>query len=61
MSKEIKNRIDELKKEYDEIFDPSTFVLIPRLFEIENEITQLQNKCNHNFINGKCEFCYMEE
>ena len=54
-------RIDELKKEYDEIFDPSTFVLIPRLFEIENEITQLQNKCNHNFINGKCEFCYMEE
>ena len=61
MSKEIKNKIDELNKEYDEIFDPSTFVLKPRLFEIETEIMQLRKKCKHNFINGKCEFCYTEE
>ena len=61
MSKEIKNRIDELNKEYDEIFDPSTFVLKPRLFEIETEIMQLRKRCNHNFVDGKCEFCYTEE
>ena len=61
MSKEIKNRIDALQKEFDGLFDPSTFVLKPRLIEIQAEITQLQSKCNHNFIDGKCEFCYMEE
>lgn len=61
MSKEIKERIDKLCKEYDEIFDPSTFVLKPRLFEIETEIMQLQKKCTHHFINGQCEFCKMEE
>lgn len=61
MSKEIKATIDKLQKEYDELFDPSVFVLQPRLFEIQTEITQLQKKCHHNFVNGKCEFCYTEE
>lgn len=61
MSKEIKNKIDSLQKEYDGIFDPSTFILRPRLLEIETEILQLQRSCHHNFVKGKCEFCYTEE
>ena len=58
MSKEIKKRIDTLNQEVEQLMDPTTFVLNPRIGEISHEITELQNQCTHNFVNGICEFCY---
>ena len=61
MSKEIKDKIAVLAKEYDELFDPSTFVLKPRLLEIQTEIMKLQRQCEHEFVNGFCIYCAREE
>ena len=58
MSKEIKKRIDELSLEIESLMDPTTFVLNHRIGEIDKEIRALQSQCNHNFVNGVCEFCY---
>lgn len=58
MSKEIKEKIDKLMAESEKLLDPATFVLNPRIGEIDREITELQKQCKHNFVNGICEFCY---
>ena len=58
MSKEIKMKIDALNVEAEQLMDPTTFVLNPRISEISQEITKLQAQCKHNFVNGICEFCY---
>ena len=58
MSKIIKERIDALNQEIEQLLDPTTFVLNPRISEIDKEIRALQAKCEHNFVNGICEFCY---
>lgn len=58
MSKEIKMKIDALNKEAEQLLDPTTFVLNPRIQEIDKEIHALQAECEHNFVNGICEFCY---
>ena len=58
MSKEIKEKIDALSKEAESLLDPTTFVLNPRIEEINLEIAKLQNECKHNYVNGVCEYCY---
>ena len=58
MSKDIKMRIDALLAEAEKLIDPATFVLNPRINEINNEVKKLQEQCKHNFVNGICEFCY---
>ena len=58
MSKNIKERIDALNQEIEQLMDPTTFVLNPRIHEIDKEIRALQAECEHNFVNGVCEFCY---
>lgn len=58
MSKEIKMKIDALNQEIEQLMDPTTFVLNPRIKEIDKEIKMLQNQCRHNFVDGVCEFCY---
>ena len=61
MSQEIKKKIDELSLEVEQLMDPTTFVLNPRIGEIDKEIKALQAQCQHNFVNGVCEFCYRGE
>lgn len=58
MSKIIKEKIDALNQEIEQLMDPTTFVLNPRIHEIDKEIRALQAECEHNFVNGICEFCY---
>ena len=58
MSKEIRMKIDALNEEIEQLMDPTTFVLNPRIHEIDKEIRALQAECKHNFVNGVCEFCY---
>ena len=58
MSQEIKKKIDELSLEVEQLMDPTTFVLNPRISEIDKEIKALQAQCQHKFVDGVCEFCY---
>ena len=57
MSKIIKEKIDALNQEIEQLMDPTTFVLNPRIQEIDKEIKMLQHQCRHSFVNGICEFC----
>lgn len=61
MSKEIKEQIDKLNLEVESMVVPGTFTLNPRVAAIMCKISNLQEKCEHHFVNGACEFCYMEE
>ena len=60
MSKEIRARMNELSEEAERLMDPTTFVLNPRIGEINQEIEELQSKCQHHFVGGMCEFCDLE-
>ena len=60
MSKEIRIRMNQLSEEAERIMDPTTFVLNPRMVAINQEIEELQSKCQHHFVEGMCEFCDLE-
>ena len=60
MSKEIRIKMNQLSEEAERLMDPTTFVLNPRIVAINQEIEELQSKCQHNFVDGMCEFCNLE-
>ena len=60
MSKEIRIKMDQLSEEAERLMDPTTFVLNPRIVAINQEIEELQSKCQHHFVEGICEFCDLE-
>jgi hypothetical protein len=60
MSKDIRIRMDELSKEMESLMNPAIFVLNPRIGEINQEIEELQARCNHHFVDGICKFCDLE-
>ena len=60
MSKEIRIKITQLSEEAERLMDPTTFVLNPRIVAINQEIEELQSKCQHHFVEGMCEFCDLE-
>ena len=60
MSKEIRIKMTQLSEEAERLMDPTTFVLNPRLVAINQEIEELQSKCQHHFVEGICEFCDLE-
>ena len=49
------------RKEIEDIIDPTTFVLNPRIKELEQEINELQSMCKHCFVEGVCIHCTKEE
>lgn len=61
MSKEIKNRIDQLNQQLEEAMDPTTFVLNQIAATIFHEIEKLRNECQHSLVNGECEYCGWRE
>lgn len=58
---EIRKRIDECNEKIEEVFNPTQFVLNSETVELMEEIAKLQLQCEHNFVDGVCEFCDMEE
>jgi hypothetical protein len=60
MSKEIRIKMNQLSEEAERLMDPTTFVLNPRIVAINQEIEELQSKCQHHFVEGMCEFCDLE-
>lgn len=61
MSKEIKEQIDKLNLEVENMVEPETFTLNPRVVAIMCQIHRLQEQCKHHYVDGACEFCYVEE
>ena len=57
-SQEIRKRIDELRLELEEVLAPGMFILNPEVVRINNEISELQAKCEHKYVDGQCEICY---
>jgi hypothetical protein len=57
---EIFNLITEKKSKIEDLFDPTSFVLNPEVVKLEKEIEELQTECEHNYVEGVCEYCGKE-
>ena len=58
---EIFSLVTEKKQRIEEIFDPTTFVLNKEAQKLQEEITELQKECPHEFSAGICKYCGKEE
>lgn len=60
-SLEIKEKIDQNNKIIETLFSPNIFTLNNAVSELLKENDELQKQCTHNFVDGYCEYCYLEE
>lgn len=58
---EIKEKIDINNKIIETILSPSEFTLNNTVRDLIAENAELQKQCTHSFVDGYCEYCYMEE
>lgn len=58
---ERKERIDFLNKQIEQFLTPSKFTLNNTVLDLQKEIIELQNNCNHKYKEGFCEYCYRAE
>lgn len=58
---EIYAKVQKKEAEIEALFDPSSFVLNPQIVQLENEIKELQEQCEHEYLRGECKFCKKSE
>ena len=58
---EIKEKIDANNKLIETLLNPTAFTLNNTVKDLLKENDELQAQCTHNFVDGYCEYCYMEE
>ncbi len=58
---EIKRKIDANNDLIQMLFEPNRFTLNNKVRDLLKENEELQKQCTHKFVDGYCEFCYMEE
>lgn len=58
---EIKEKIDQNNKIIETILSPTEFTLNNTVKQLLEENGKLQKQCTHNFVDGYCEYCYIEE
>ncbi len=58
---EIKERIDQNNRIIESLFNPNIFTLNNTVKELLSENDALQHQCTHSFVDGYCEYCYLEE
>ena len=58
---EIFNLIQDKKQQIQNLFDPTVFVLKPEIVQLEQDITELQNQCEHEYVNKVCKYCGKEK
>lgn len=58
---EIKEAIDRNNKLIESLLNPSMFTLNNSIKDLLAENAELQKQCTHNFVDGFCEYCCMEE
>lgn len=57
----IKERVEALLEEYENIVSTGTFCYDKRFTLITETILALQNECAHKFVDGECEYCHRLE
>ena len=58
---QIKEKIDANNKLIETLLSPTTFTLNNTIKDLLKENDILQSQCEHSFVDGYCEYCYMEE
>ena len=58
---EIKEKIEANNKIIETLLNPNAFTLNNAIKDLLAENSELQAQCTHNFVDGYCEYCYMEE
>ena len=58
---EIKEKIDLNNSIIEKLLNPNQFTLNNTIKDLLKENDELQKQCTHNFVDGYCEYCYMEE
>ena len=58
---EIKQKIDDNNRLIKSLLNPSEFTLNNAVSELLRENAELQKQCNHSFVDGFCEYCYLME
>lgn len=58
---QIKEEIDRNNKLIQNLLNPSEFTLNNSVRELLKANEELQAQCTHNFVDGYCEYCYLEE
>lgn len=53
--------VTKKQKQLEDLIDPTSFVLNPEVEKLQNEIAELQSKCNHDYENGFCKYCIKEK
>lgn len=58
---EIKKQIDENNAMIEMLINPSQFTLNNAVRDLLAKNAELQSLCEHNFVDGFCEYCYIME
>lgn len=58
---EIKEKIDVNNKVIEKLLNPCEFTLNNTVKDLLKENDELQKQCTHSFVDGYCEYCYLEE
>lgn len=58
---ERKEKIDANNRLIRDLLNPSQFTLNNTVRDLLAENAELQAECEHSFVDGYCEYCYMEE
>jgi hypothetical protein len=58
---QIKEEIDNNNKLIEQLINPSQFTLNNAIRDLLARNAELQNQCEHSFVEGFCEYCYLME
>ena len=58
---QIKEEIDKNNALIEQLINPSQFILNNTVRDLLARNAELQLQCQHSFIDGFCEYCYMME
>ena len=58
---QIREKINQNNLIMQSLFDPTQFTLNERIHELQLENFALQQKGPHNFVNGVCQYCDLQE
>ena len=60
-NQEIFSLIKNKQEEIDKLIDPTTFILNDRVVQLQKEIAELQEQCQHEYDNDICKYCGKEK
>jgi hypothetical protein len=58
---QIKEEIDKNNQLIEQLINPSQFTLNNAVRELLTRNAELQQQCEHSFVDGFCEYCYLME